>query len=111
MAVADLIEVVLISFVNATISWTVTEARIFRWVRVNIFSHNSFIKELTRCGYCFGHWVATFLTLTLGLSLFPARHRVVDVILTIFVITWLSGVQYFAMNRLVDDPVIGEEGE
>ena len=95
-----MVEVMLLTLVNATVSFTVTEARIFRPIREHVFSKNKFIKELTMCGYCFGHWVAAFLVFTLNLSLFPHRQRAVDAILTIFVIAWISGIQYFIINKI-----------
>ncbi|MDR4498756.1 MAG: hypothetical protein MRK02_12680 [Candidatus Scalindua sp.] len=50
--------VIYLSFVTASISFTLTETKIFKPMREWAKSKNALVEELVSCGYCFGHWVA-----------------------------------------------------
>ncbi|MCP4214998.1 MAG: DUF1360 domain-containing protein, partial [bacterium] len=47
-----------LSFVTASISFTITEMQIFKPFREWVKRKSPFLGDLFSCGYCFGHWVA-----------------------------------------------------
>ena len=93
-------EVLLLSLVTASISYTVTETKLFRPVRERV-REESFLGRLLSCGYCFGHWVALVLVVIYRPRLFDAWW-LLDYFLTILAIAWLSGVQWVLMCLLMD---------
>ncbi|KAB2835142.1 MAG: DUF1360 domain-containing protein [Candidatus Brocadia sp.] len=50
-----------LSFITDSISFTVTETKLFKPIREWIKRKNTFLGELISCGYCFGHWVTIAL--------------------------------------------------
>jgi hypothetical protein len=92
-------EVVWLSLVTSSISYTVTETKLFKtprewvqkkWSRGEVFS----------CGYCFGHWVAFALVAIYRPRLFEIWWPL-DYLLTALVIAWLSGIQWVLMCFLM----------
>ncbi len=67
--------VIYLSIVTASISFTVTETKVFHPVREWTKSKNGFLGELVSCGYCFGHWVAFVLVAIYRPKLFEVYHR------------------------------------
>jgi len=95
-----LIQVLLLSLACASISFTVTEMKLFlplrqRWPR------ESFLGEVLSCGYCFGHWVAFALVAIYRPRLFEVWW-LLDFFLTAIVIAWLAGFQWIVMYLLID---------
>jgi hypothetical protein len=94
-------QVLYLSLVTATVSFTVTEMKLFAPVREWAKARNSGLGELLSCGYCFGHWVAFAVTAVYRPRLFvfwwPA-----DYFLTALVIAWLSAFQWVAMCWLME---------
>ena len=82
-----------LSMANASIAFTVTEARLFRHFREWIKDRNSFLGELCSCGYCLGHWSA-FLLVAIYQPRLLERWWLLDYFLTALVIAWLSGFQW-----------------
>ena len=88
-------EVLLLSLVTASISFTISEAKLFKplreWVQKKLP-----LGELLSCGYCLGHWVAFALTAIYRPRLFEMWWPL-DYFLTALVIAWLSGIQWVLM--------------
>ena len=63
-------KVIYLSFVTASISFTVTETKLFLPVREWVKKRNAFSGELISCGYCFSLWVAFGLVAIYRLRLF-----------------------------------------
>lgn len=93
--------IVLLSFVTASISFTVTEMKIFLPFREWIKKRNSLLGELVSCGYCFSHWVAFALVAIYRLKLFESWF-LLDYFLTALVIAWLAGYQWILMCWLME---------
>jgi len=88
--------VIYFSLVSASISFTVTETKLFESFRARMHAWNSFSGELFSCGYCLGYWIA------LGLEAFyrPRLFNLwflLDYFLTALVIAWLSAFQWAFM--------------
>ena len=47
-----------LSLVTASISFTITETKLFKSPREWLKKTSPFLGDLFSCGYCFGHWVA-----------------------------------------------------
>ena len=90
-----------LSFVTAAISFTVTEAKIFKPGREWIKKKSLFLGDLLSCGYCFGHWVAFVLVAVYRPKLFESWW-LLDYFLTALVIAWFSGFQWVLMCWLLD---------
>ncbi len=86
-------QVLWLSMANASIAFTVTEARLFRGFREWIKNRSSFLGDLCSCGYCLGHWSAFALVAIYQPRLF-AGWWPLDYFLTALVIAWLSGLQW-----------------
>ena len=79
--------------VTASISFTVSQAKLFLplggWAKRKI----SRSGELLSCGYCLGHWVSFGLVAVYRPRLFES-WRLFDYFLTALVIAWLSAFQW-----------------
>lgn len=93
--------VILLSIVTASISFTMTETKLFKPVRVWLKGKNGFMGELFSCGYCIGHWIAVTLVLIYRVQIFNVWSPL-DYFLTILVIAWLSGFQWILMCWLME---------
>ena len=87
-------EVLLLSLVTASISYTVTETKLFKPLREWVGKLP--MGELLSCGYCLGHWVAFALVAIYRPRLFEMWWPL-DYFLTALLIAWLSGVQWVLM--------------
>jgi hypothetical protein len=87
-------EVLLLSLVTASISYTVTETKLFKPLRE--WAGKLPMGELLSCGYCLGHWVAFGLVAIYRPRLFEMWWPL-DFFLTALLIAWLSGVQWVLM--------------
>lgn len=85
-----------LSIITASISFTVTETKIFKRLREWMKEKNAFFGELFSCGYCFGHWVAFALVAVYQPKIVVAWSPL-DYFLTALFIAWLSGVQWVLM--------------
>ncbi len=93
--------VVYLSFVTASVSFTVTETKLFKPLREWLKKKNTFLGGLFCCGYCFGHWVSFALVAVYKPLLFNA-WRPLDYFLTAIVIAWFAGIQWSLMCWLMD---------
>ena len=93
--------VIYLSFVTASISFTVTETKMFMPVREWAKSKNSFLGGFLSCGYCFGLWVAFALVAIYQPKLFELWW-LLDYFLTALVIAWLAAFQWALMCLLMD---------
>lgn len=93
--------VIYLSFVTASISFTVTETKLFKSLREWLQKKSVFLGNLFSCGYCFGHWTAFALVAIYQPKLFECWW-LMDYFLTALVIAWLSGFQWASMCWLMD---------
>ncbi len=93
--------VIYLSFVTASIAFTVTETKLFKPLREWLQNKIPFLGELFSCGYCFGHWVAFALVAVYRPKLF-GYWWLLDYFLTALVIAWFSGFQWLLMCGLMD---------
>jgi hypothetical protein len=93
--------VIYLSLVTASVSFTLTETKLFLPIREWIKEHNSFLGELLTCGYCFAHWIAFLLVAIYRPRLFDFWW-LLDYFLTALVIAWLAGFQWVVMCWLMD---------
>jgi hypothetical protein len=93
-----------LSMVCASISFTVTETKLFKPLREGLKKKLPFLGDLFSCGYCFGHWVAFALVAVYRPRLFAAAASWwwLDYFLTALVMAWLSGLQWALMCWLMD---------
>lgn len=90
-----------LSFVTASITFTVTETKMFMPVREWAKRTNSFLGEFLSCGYCFAHWVAFALVAIYQPNIFELWW-LLDYFLTGLVIAWLSAFQWALMCWLME---------
>ena len=90
-----------LSFVTASVSFTVAETKLFKPLREWLLSKNSFLGELLSCGYCLGYWVAFGITAIYKPKLFDLWWTL-DYFLTALVVAWLSGFQWAVMCWLTE---------
>jgi hypothetical protein len=96
-----MIDALFLSIIVASISFTVTEARLFKPIRVWIKKRNSFWGSFLLCGYCFGHWIAFALVAIYKPKLLNLWWPL-DYFLTALVVAWLSALQWVLMCLLMD---------
>ncbi len=89
------------SFVTASISFTVTKTKIFKPLREWTKKKNGFFGELVSCGYCFGHWVAFVIVAIFQSKLFD-KWWIFDYFLTALIIAWLAAFQWALMCLLME---------
>jgi len=93
--------VLYLSFVSASVSFTITEAKLFKPLREYLKEKNNFLGDLFCCGYCLGHWVSFLLVAVYKPLLFTAWWPL-DYFLTAIVIAWFAGIQWALMCWLMD---------
>ncbi|MBM3883023.1 MAG: DUF1360 domain-containing protein [Verrucomicrobia bacterium] len=93
-------EILLLSSVTASLSFTVSETRVFRGMRERLMARSPLLGELVSCGYCLGHWLAWALTAVYQPRLFHAWWPL-DYLLTGLVIAWLSAFQWAVLCWLM----------
>lgn len=93
-------KVMYLSFLTASVSFTVTETKIFLPFREWVKSKNAFLGELLSCGYCFGHWVAFALVVIYRPKLFEF-WCLLDYFLTALVVAWVAAFQWALMCWLM----------
>ena len=96
-----MLNIICLSFVTASISFTVTEMKLFKPLREWVKRKNSFLGELLCCGYCLGHWIAFALVAIYQPRLFESWW-LLDYFLTALVIAWLAGIQFVVMCWLME---------
>lgn len=96
-----MIPVLYLSLAVASISFTISETRLFAPLRTWIMDRNAFVGEIVSCGYCLGHWVAFALVFVYRPRLFQSWWML-DYVLTGLVIAWLSGFQWALMSWFMD---------
>lgn len=93
--------IIYLSLVTASISFTVTETKLFKPLREALNRKSSLLGGLFSCGYCFGHWVAFALVVIYKPRLFDSWW-LLDYFLTAIFIAWLSGIQWVLMCLLIE---------
>ncbi len=94
-------EIACLSFVAASISFTITETKLFKPLRERIKRRNSFFGKLISCGYCFGFWIALLFVPVFQPRLFKSWW-LLDYFLTALVISWVCAFQWILMCWLME---------
>lgn len=94
-------QIVYLSFVTASVSFTITETKLFLPIREWAKRKNSLFGELISCGYCFDYWIAFTLVAVYRVKPFESWWPL-DYFLTALVIAWLSAFQWILMCWLMD---------
>jgi hypothetical protein len=94
-------KVIYLSFVTASLSFTVTETRVFMPFREWVKKRNSSLGKLLSCGYCFGYWVALALVAIYRPKIFDSWW-LLDYFFTALVIAWLGAFQWIVMCWLME---------
>jgi hypothetical protein len=89
-------EILLLALVTASISFTISETKLFKPLREWLKAKVAFLGELFSCGYCLGHWVSFALTAIYRPRLFEFWWPL-DYFLTALIIAWLSAFQWVLM--------------
>lgn len=93
-------KIIELSFVTASLSFIVTEAKIFKPMREWVKKRNAFLGELLSCGYCFSHWIAFIMVAIYRPRLFESWW-LLDYFFTAIVIAWLASLQWVLMCWLM----------
>ncbi len=94
-------DVLWLSLVTASISFTITESKLFLPARNWIKARSLFLGEVFFCGYCFGHYVAFILVAIYRPRLFEVWW-ILDYLLTALVIAWLAAIQWIVMCWIME---------
>ncbi len=86
-------QVLYLSMVTASISFTLAESRLFLPFREWVEGRNATVGHLLACGYCLGHWVAFALVAVFRPRLFEGWW-LLAYFLTALVIAWLAALQW-----------------
>ncbi|MBN1480881.1 hypothetical protein EH223_00190 [candidate division KSB1 bacterium] len=89
-----------LSVITASLSFTITETKIFAPLRQWLKSRSTFFGELFSCGYCLGHWIALVLVLIFKPRLFDIWW-VFDYFCAVLIIAWIAGFQWVVMCLLI----------
>lgn len=92
--------VIFLSIVVASLSFTITETKLFLPLREWAKEKNRFFGDLLCCGYCLGHWIAFVLAAVYRPRVFDF-WRPLDYFLTALCIAWLGGIQWVLMSLLM----------
>jgi len=89
-----------LSLAAACLSFTFTQAKVFRPLRERIKKRSPFLGDLFCCSYCFGHWVAFALVAVYRPRLFICWWPL-DYFLTALLIAWLAAFQCLVLDLLM----------
>jgi hypothetical protein len=93
-------KVLYLSLVTASISFTVTESKVFSPLREWLRAKSVALGDLFSCGYCLGHWVAFGMVAIYQPRLFETWLWL-DYFLTALVIAWIAAFQWVVMCWLM----------
>jgi hypothetical protein len=91
----------LLALATASISFTITETKLFKPFRTWIGQHCAFAGDLFSCGYCLGFWISFVLVAVYQPRLFQ-KWLLLDLFLSAIIIGWLSGIQWIIMCWLME---------
>lgn len=94
-------EVIYFSFVAASVSFAITETKLFMRFREWMKRKNSLLGELLSCGYCFCHWAAFALVAVYRPRLMVSSWGLLDYFLTALIIAWLGVFQWIVLCWLM----------
>ena len=97
----DLDRLIILSIVTASISFTITESKLFLTLRTFLKSKNNFLGTLFSCGYCMSHWVAAILLLLYPIIIIQSDFIIIDYIITVFMISWIASFQWILLALLM----------
>ena len=89
-------KVILLSLAVASISFTVSESKLFMPLRDWAKKKLAYLGEFLSCCYCLGHWVAFGVVAVYQPRLFNS-WGLLDYFLTALVIAWLASFQWTAL--------------
>jgi len=92
---------ILLAVVAASISFTISETKLFKPFREWIKARSRFLGELFSCGYCLGHWASFALVAVYRPRIFYLWQPL-DYFLTALVIAWLAAFQWIALFLLME---------
>ena len=93
-------DVLLLSFVTGSISFTLTETKIFSPLRDWLKAKIPILGELWSCGYCLGHWIALTLVAIYQPRVLQCWWPL-DLFLAMVMVAWFGGIQWVVMCILV----------
>lgn len=96
-----MLELILLSFANACIAYTISQTLIFQPFRQVVAHYNDFLGELASCGYCLGHWIA-FILVAIYQPHVIQSYWILDWFITSLMLTWLSAIQWGLFNLLMN---------
>jgi hypothetical protein len=95
------LEILYLSIVVASISFTVADSKLCRPVRNWANKQNKFLGDMVSCGYCFGHWISFLLT-----AIYTPRllhfWMPLDYFLTALIIAWLGAIQWAIFSFILE---------
>jgi hypothetical protein len=107
MNLTGLYQVVILALATASISVTLSKAKVFMPIRRWIWYRNKWLGELVQCSYCTTHWVAFGFTLIFQPVLFYTyKSYLLDLFVSAFVIIALAAIVGGWIKML--NPVEGE---
>lgn len=86
-----MIKAVILILATGAVSYFLANAEIIERPREWLEGKSKFLRNLVRCAYCLGHWIATPLVLIYKvkiISLWPP----LDYVLTIMVVAWVAAL-------------------
>lgn len=94
------LNVIYLSMIAASISFTVSETKLFKTLREKVNEKSNLLGSLLSCGYCFGHWAAFALVAIYRPKLVEAWW-LLDYFLTALLIAWLAAFQWVMLCWLM----------
>ena len=94
-------KIILLSMICATVSFTITESKLFSQFREFLAMYTEWLFKLFSCGYCLGHYISFFLVIVYKPLLFNSGYDLLDYFMTSLVITWLSAWQWLGFSYLI----------
>ena len=93
--------VIYLSLVTASVSYTLSETKLFEPFRNWLTKRFNLLGKLFNCGYCLGFWIAFGLVAIYQPRLFSFWF-LLHYFLTALVIAWLAGFQWILMCLLMN---------
>lgn len=93
--------IIFLSFVTASVSFAVTETKLFLPFRLWAKRDNEFLGKVCSCGYCFGHWVAIVLVIIYKPCICHTWF-LLDYFFTSLAVAWLAAFQWLGMRALAE---------
>lgn len=86
LTITILLQLLGLGLAVGALSWTLTKAKVFEWLRQWIANRNKWLGDLAKCPYCASHWLGAGAVIYYHPILMRSDVYVLDLVVSIFIV-------------------------